>query len=227
MTRKIGMFRPGASAAPKNRGALLAQLCLLLCCLALPISLWANNTDPVSIVKQTAASILAELNENREAFKDDPEQLRAIVRKDLLPLLDLEYSARLILGKSARSASPEQISAFSDAMSNVLINRYADGLLGFRSSDQLEVLPLKGDNSEKVTRVKTRIKLDNGGHAPVDYAFRKTDGEWKAFDVTVEGISYVMTFRNQIGPRVEAEGIDKVTADIVAGNVVINDDQES
>ncbi|HET6565048.1 MAG TPA: ABC transporter substrate-binding protein [Xanthomonadales bacterium] len=202
----------------------LAVMLLSFASLAVSASLWANTGDPVSIVKQTAADILADLNANRDAYTADPEQLRAVVRKDLLPLLDLEYSARLILGKAARSASEEQVQAFSEAMSNVLINRYADGLLQFRSSDQLEVMPLKGDNSEKNTRVRTRIKLDNGGHAPVDYAFRKTDEGWKAFDVTVEGISYVITFRNQIGPRVEADGIDKVTADILAGNVVIKDE---
>ena len=72
--------------------------------------------------------------------------------------------------------------------------------------------------------MRTRIKLDSGSYAPVDYAFRKTDQGWKAFDVTVEGISYVLTFRNQIAPRVDADGIDKVTADINAGNVSIDEE---
>ena len=110
-------------------------------------------------------------------------------------------------------------------MSTVLVNRYADGLLEFRSDEQVEVLPMKGKNTEKLTRVRTRIKLPSGSFAPVDYAFRKTDAGWKAFDVTVEGISYVLTFRNQISPRVEADGIDKVTADIMAGNVKLNEEQ--
>ena len=101
----------------------------------------------------------------------------------------------------------------------MLINRYSDGLLEFRSDEQIEVLPMKGNNTDKLTRVRTRIKLESGSYAPVDYAFRKTEQGWKAFDVTVEGISYVITFRNQISPRVDADGIDKVTADIMAGNV--------
>lgn len=213
------MYRKSSTAPYK-----LIGLCLAILSLAVPASLFANsNDDPVSIVQETAASILESLNENRPAYTADPELLRAVVRKDLLPLLDLEYSARLILGRASRGATPEQIAAFSEAMSTVLINRYADGLLAFRSNDQLEVMPLRGDNTDKVTRVRTRIKLDNGSYAPVDYAFRKTPEGWKAFDVTVEGISYVITFRNQIGPRVEADGIDKVTADIIAGNVVISD----
>ena len=140
-----------------------------------------------------------------------------------MPLIDLNYSSRLILGKSGRGVSSEQLSDFSEAMSNVLINRYADGLLLFRSNEQFEVLPMKGKNTEKLTRVRTRIRLASGSFAPVDYAFHKTEEGWKAFDVTVEGISYVLTFRNQISPRVEADGIDKVTADIIAGNVSLNE----
>ena len=183
-----------------------------------------DASDPVSIIESATSHILEMLENRREEFTENPELLRAVVREDLMPLIDLDYSARLILGRSGRDVSPEQLRAFSEAMSNLLINRYADGLLQFRSNEQFDVLPLKGNNTDKLTRVRTRIKLDSGSYAPVDYAFRKTDQGWKAFDVTVEGISYVLTFRNQIAPRVDADGIDKVTADIVAGNVSINEE---
>lgn len=183
-----------------------------------------DERDPLTLIEETTAHILETLNARREEFTADPGLLRAVVREDLLPLIDLEYSARLILGKAGRGVSAEQLSAFSNAMSDVLINRYADGLLEFRSDEQVEVLPIKGNNTDKLTRIRTRIKLENGGFAPVDYSFRKTPDGWKAFDVMVEGISYVITFRNQIAPRVEAEGIDKVTADILAGNLRIEED---
>jgi phospholipid transport system substrate-binding protein len=180
-------------------------------------------SGPMKIVEDTTTQILEALDSNREAWTSDPSGLRDLVREDLLPLIDLEYSARLILGKSGRGISEEQLAAFSDAMSGILINRYADGLLAFRSDEQLQVLPLKGKNTDKLTRVRTRIKLENGGYAPVDYAFRKTDEGWRAFDVTVEGISYVITFRNQIAPQVLEKGIDQVTADILAGVIQIED----
>jgi phospholipid transport system substrate-binding protein len=199
------------------------SLLSLLMLFAAPWASAEDGRDPLTIVRDTTSHILQSLESNREEFTADPELLRAVVRDDLLPLIDLRYSARLILGRAGRGVSPEQLEAFSNAMSSVLINRYADGLLNFRSDEQLEVLPMKGKNNDKLTRVRTRIRLENGGYAPVDYAFRKTEEGWKAFDVTVEGISYVITFRNQIGPRVDAEGIDKVTADIVAGNIKIDD----
>lgn len=202
----------------------LAAAGLALCIAAGAAASLADSREPQVIVEETTSHILGVLNARRAEFTADPDLLRAVVREDLLPLIDLEYSARLILGRAGRGVTPEQLGEFSEAMSNVLINRYADGLLEFRSDEQVEVLPLKGDNSDRLTRVRTRIKLENGGFAPVDYAFRKTEAGWKAFDVTVEGISYVITFRNQIAPRVEADGIEKVTADILAGNIKVDED---
>jgi phospholipid transport system substrate-binding protein len=183
-----------------------------------------DERDPSAIISDAINSILGQLESRREEFTADPDLLRAVVREDLLPLIDLPYSARLILGRSGRGASDEQLAAFTEAMSSVLINRYADGLLAFRSDEQLEVLPMKGKNTEKLTRVRSRFRLANGSFTPVDWAFRKTDAGWKAFDVTIEGISYVLTFRNQISPLVDKEGIDKVTADILAGNVALDDE---
>ena len=182
-----------------------------------------DSRDPPAIIEQTSEIIFETLDKRRDEFTEDPEKLRAMVREDLLPLIDLDYSARLILGRAGREVTEQQLDAFSNAMSDVLINRYADGLLQYRSDEQIDVLPMKGKNTDKLTRVRTRIRLENGNYAPVDYSFRKTENGWKVFDVMVEGISYVMTFRNQIGPQVEANGIDKVTADIVAGNLRIED----
>ncbi|MBT8048542.1 MAG: ABC transporter substrate-binding protein [Xanthomonadales bacterium] len=182
-----------------------------------------DNRDPLTIIEETTNHIFDMLADRREEFTAEPALLRDVVRTDLLPLLDVTYSARLILGRSGRGVTPEQLDAFANAMSNVLVNRYSDGLLEFRSDEQIQILPMKGKNSDKLTRVRTRLKLENGGYAPVDYAFRKTDLGWKAFDVTVEGISYIITFRNQIAPRVEADGIDKVTEEILAGNIQINE----
>jgi len=182
-----------------------------------------DQRDPLTIIDETTAKILSILDERREEFTADQALLQDVVREDLLPLLDLNYSARLILGKAGKGVSPEQLESFSQAMASVLVNRYADGLLEFRSDKQVEVLPLKGNNTEKLTRVRTRIALENGGFTPVDYAFRKTETGWKAFDVTVEGISYIITFRNQIAPRVEADGIDKVTEEIRSGSIQLSD----
>jgi phospholipid transport system substrate-binding protein len=197
---------------------LIFSLLALLACVSASAQ-EADPRDPVTIIEETTAHILTNLDARRDEFTEKPALLRDLVNNDLLPLIDTEYSARLILGPAGRGVEPQQLSDFADAMSSVLLNRYADGLINFRSGEQIEVLPMKGNNTEKMTRVRTRLKLEKGGFVPIDYAFRKTPSGWKAFDVTVEGISYVITFRNQISPQVKQNGIEKVTADIRTGNI--------
>jgi phospholipid transport system substrate-binding protein len=178
-----------------------------------------DERDPVTIITQATTNIFEVLDSRRAEFTQNPELLANVVRENMLPLIDVVYSARLVLGRAGRDVSPEQLLAFSDALSNVLINRYSDSLIEFTYEELLQVMPMKGKNTDKLTRVRTRIRLTTGGFVPVDFAFHRTDNGWKAFDVTVEGISYVITFRNQISPRVQADGIEKVTAEIIAGSV--------
>lgn len=199
-------------------------LITLLCLVTSATTLVAADADPREpdvIVKESTTALLDALDARRAEFTENPALLHEMVNTDMLPLIDTGYSARLILGRAGRGLEPAQLEAFASAMSDQLLSRYADGLLGFKADSRPEVLTVKGNNSEKMTRVRTRFKLDDGGFVPVDFAFRKTETGWKAFDVTIEGISYVMTYRNQIAPLVAREGIEKVTADIRAGNIML------
>ncbi|MFT5138793.1 MAG: phospholipid transport system substrate-binding protein [Lysobacterales bacterium] len=175
--------------------------------------------DPSHLITETAGKIFEQINSQRDAIKDDPSIAEDIVRSDLLPLMDINYSARLILGREARNASPEQLSSFAIAMNDLLISRYASGLLEFRSKEQIEVLEMRGQINPKATPVKTRVRLDSGGHALVDYVFRMTDEGWKIFDVVVEGISYIVSFRNQIKQEIGVIGLDAVIERISQGDL--------
>ena len=179
--------------------------------------------DPVSLVTDTTNRIFTLVADNFETYEANPASLKALVRTDLIPLLDVHYSARLILGRAGRGIEKEKINAFADAMINLLVNRYSTGLLLFGSREQLLVLPQRGELNEKLTRVRTRIRLPKGGEAPIDYAFHKTPEGWKAFDVIVEGISYVTTYRNQIMPDVQANGIDSVIERLNNGELELSE----
>lgn len=183
----------------------------------------AQDRAPAQIIEDTAGNILGQIDSRRDEFEENPDALKALVREELLPLLDQEYSARLILGRQGRELPADKVEKFGKALSTVLTDRYSTGLLRFRSREQLEILPPNPRDNDRLTRVRTRVQLENGGSVPVDYAFRKTDKGWKAFDVTVEGVSYILTFRNQLAPRVATDGIDKVTEDLLAGRIEVTE----
>ena len=175
--------------------------------------------DPVSLVESTTGNIFINVSENLEEYTANPDALQMLVRNDLMPLLDVNYAARLVLGRAGRGLSKEKIDEFAVCMSNLLVSRYSQGLLYFSSEVKVRVLPQRGDLNPKLTRVRTRVALPKGGEAPIDYVFHKTPEGWKAFDVIVEGISYVTTYRNQIMPDVQANVIDSVMARLNSGQL--------
>lgn len=192
---------------------------LLLLLPAMAAHAQAELKDPSPLIRETAGSIFDKINARRDEISQDPTIAEDIVRSDLVPLLDITYSARLILGREARSATPKQLEDFATAMNNQLIRRYASGLLEFKSREQIEVMDLRGKINPKATRVKTRFRLDSGGHALVDYVFRMTDEGWRVFDVVVEGISYIVSFQGQIRPEVESKGLDTVIERLSNGDL--------
>ena len=184
----------------------------------------AQATGPVEIIRNTTATLFELVNGNRSSYESDPIRLRSDIRDILLAQIDVVYSGRLVLGRSGRELSRDKVVEFSNALSDLLIGRYADGLLEFQTRDQIEILPLAGDNTERMTRVRTRVHLDNGEQAPVDYVFRFAEGQWKIFDVIVEGISYVATFRNQISEEIRSTGFDATLERLKRGEIEIKID---
>ena len=208
---------------PAKNVVVKVLLLLFLYAFSSAVPAQAEGDDPVSLVKQITGTIFQELDANLERYESNPADLQALIRSDLIPLLDVHYSARLILGRAGRGLDKAKIDEFADAMIDLLVSRYSSGLLKFRSRKQLVVLPQRGDLNEKLTRVRTRVQLPQGGEAPIDYAFHKTADGWKAFDVIVEGISYVATYRNQIMPDVQDNGIDSVIARLTSGDLELSE----
>ena len=120
--------------------------------LSLAVAASAQVDSPNQVVEQIASSMSEALNTRQSEFEANPELLEELVRRDLLPALDVDYSARLILGRAGRGATPEQFDKFSRAMSELLISRYASGLMEFRDREQVEVMPNRGELNEKMTR---------------------------------------------------------------------------
>jgi len=183
-----------------------------------------QERGPVQVVHETTNELFTLVDENREKYENDIQALRDAIRPILLDEVDTLYSGRLVLGRSARGMDGARVEEFADALSDLLIRRYADGLLDFRTRDQVDIMPLAGDNTERMTRVRTRVALENGEQAPVDYVFRKSGDGWKIFDVIVEGISYVTTFRNQIGEAIRREGFDTTLEKLKRGELQIETD---
>ena len=168
----------------------------------------AAAQTPQQIVQSIADQLGTALNGHRAELRADPEKMIKVIDGVVLPHFDTDYASLLVLGRHAREATPAQRVAFARAFYNALTHRYAEGLVAY-TRGSVKVLPAKGPLDQRRTVVQTLVMLDSGKSVSVDYAFRKTpSGEWKAYDVIIEGISYITNYRNQVDLEIQKEGID-------------------
>ncbi|MDQ6647224.1 MAG: ABC transporter substrate-binding protein [Pseudomonadota bacterium] len=163
---------------------------------------------PVQIVQGIADHLATAIEGHRAELKQNRDKLISIIDEVFLPHFDIDYASILVLGRHAREATPEQRERFAKAFYNSITHRYAEGLLNY-TRGRVKVLPFNGDLNDQRTVVRTQVVLDDGKLVSIDYAFRKSrSGDWKAYDVIIEGISYVTNYRNQVDAEVRKVGIE-------------------
>ena len=178
-----------------------------------------STLSPQELVENSAKRMLVELDANRPMYVKDPAKLDALVANVLLPNFDTEYAARLVLGQTWRTATPEQRKRFVDAFYHSLLRNYGSALVDF-TADRFVILPYRGDPNDTTASVRTEVKRSNGDKVPVNFSLRKVDGVWKAWDVVIEGISYVKSFRTDFGSEIQQKGLDEVINRLEADNKV-------
>lgn len=198
----------------------LALACMLS--LALPLAAHAQTTPeptpgpgPQALMQETAQRMLDALDADREGYRKDRMKIQALVDRVLLPNFDTEYSARLVLGKHWRAATPPQRRRFVDAFYKSMLAKYGTALAEY-TSDRMTILPFRGDVASGQATVRTEVRTSDGTRVPVNYSMRATPQGWKAWDVTIEGISYVKSFRDDFGAEIEHRGIESVIARLEA-----------
>ncbi|MGH8496268.1 MAG: MlaC/ttg2D family ABC transporter substrate-binding protein [Gammaproteobacteria bacterium] len=172
-----------------------------------------SAAGPKELIEQTANRVLESMEGRRDELRAKPQELYEIVDEILLPHFDIEYAARLILARHWRRASEEQRERFQNAMYQSLVRTYADGLLDF-TTEKMTVQDARKERDGDRATVPTQVVLDDGTRAPVDYILHMDDGQWKVFDVKIEGRSYVLNYRRQLENDIERRGIETVIADL-------------
>jgi phospholipid transport system substrate-binding protein len=189
-----------------------SRLCCFLALLAGSAALAADavpGPSPQELIETTAKRMLDALDADRDAARKDPRRVEKLVEEILLPGFDTDESARRVLGVHWTRATPEDRQRFIKAFYQALLRNYGSALAEF-TADRMVVLPFRGDLSTGNATVRTEVKRKDGTRVPVNYTLHATPEGWKAWDVTIEGISYVRNFRNDVGAEISKNGLAAV-----------------
>jgi len=180
---------------------------MLLSALLLPQGALAQQA-PDALVRSVADDVLRIVQQDRELRAGDTSRMAQLIEEKIVPHFDFERMTRLAVGRNWREASPEQRKTLVDEFRTLLVRSYSAAYSAYRQI-AIEVRPLKVQPGEDDVQVKTQIKLP-GGAPPVnvDYSMVKNSEEWKVYDVTVDGVSLVTTYRSTFTDEVRKGGID-------------------
>ena len=180
-----------------------------------PAPTTVDTSGPSQLIESSANMLLAGIDARRDEFRKDPTGLYELVGQTLLPNFDTPYAAQLVLGPHWRKATEDQRKRFVEAFYNSLLYTYGDAMVDF-TADRLKVFPTKVAPTDERATVRTEIKRSNGQKVAVNYSLRKVNGTWKAWDVVIDGISYVKSYREDYGAEVQQNGLDAVIARLEA-----------
>ena len=141
-----------------------------------------------------------------------------LLEEKIAPHFDFERMTRLAVGRSWRQASPEQQTQLVSEFRALLVRSYSNAYSAYNHI-VVDVKPLKLRPSDEDVQVKTQIRLP-GGAPPVsvDYSMVKSSSDWKVYDVSVDGVSLVTTYRTSFTEEVNKGGIDGLIKSLAALN---------
>ena len=182
---------------------------LILSCLILANGAALADDSPNAVIESSVKQLTEQLDGRTDELTENRQELYRIIDGILMPRFDRRFAAQVVLAKHWRTASEGQQARFIEAFYRALLRQYADGILEF-DPEMITVLPFRGDDTKKRTRVRSTVSLDDGSSVSVDYELVKRKAGWLVFNVVIEGVSYVRNFRAELDSEIRASSLDAV-----------------
>ncbi len=185
---------------------------------AVPQAGYASVTPDV-LVETTITELIDQLQAQRPELEKDKLKLFEMVENVVVPHFEIQMIARLVLGKHWRDANDVQRSEFAEEFKKLMIRTYATALFEYTGKERMEIKPMRMKDGDQRARVETTVILPSAPAVPVHYSFILTeDGDWKIYDVKIDGISLVTTYRSSYGQAVQSRGLDALINELKEKN---------
>ena len=214
---------------PPPRKALALALAATLCAAApalsfaqaqpAPAASAAMQGSPSQLVLDNTQRVLKTIEARRAEFTKNRAALQSFVSGEFTTMFDRDYAARQVLGRHGRGAADADVKAFGDALADNLMRRYGSSLLDFNTRLQVRIKSETALPRGLGVKVSSELIRQGGEPIPVDYLMRRAGSGWRVFDVMVEGVSFVQTFRQQFDGELQRKSIAQVAQELRSGQI--------
>ena len=196
-------------------------MAVLSCAAALFISAPASAADeaPDALITRLSTDVLNSIKADKSIKEGDISHIVALVDSKIIPNVNFQRMTASAVGPQWRQATPEQQKQLQDEFKILLVRTYS-GALAQVQDQSISVKPLRAGADDKEVVVKSEVR-GHGNPIQLDYRLEKTPGDgagWKIYNLNVEGVWLVETYRSQFAQEINSKGIDGLIASLSARN---------
>ena len=167
----------------------------------------AQTLAPDELVRKVTAEVLDAIQSDQQLQAGDRKKALALAEQKILPLVDFREATQLAVGRSWVTATAPQREQLVNEFRAMLVRVYSNAL-GVYRGQTMKVLPVH--MAPGATEATVRNQYLSQGKQPVAiaYSMKQTPEGWKIYDINVEGVSLVLTYRGEFEQITRASGID-------------------
>lgn len=187
----------------------LFKTTVLLVCMSLSQMMFAQSS-PVPMLENSANQIISTLKANKSTIRNNPAIIHKAVETYFLPHVDVMGMSRSVLGRQVwQKASAAERAQFSKVFTQLVIRTYSSPLAQYKD-ETVQFLPVRGSLANRFLRINSVIVRSEGQNIPLSYSLISKDGQWKIYDISVEGVSLLQSFRSQFAQVLQNSDIKEV-----------------
>ena len=168
---------------------------------------FAQELTPDQLVQRVTEDVLATIKSDKQLAAGDKQKALKLAEEKVLPHIDFEEATRLAVGRSWSQASAEQKQKLVGEFRRMLVRTYSNAIESYQGQT-LKVFPSRGKPQDDEATVRAQFVRAGGQPLPIEFQARKTDKGWKIYEIVVEGVSLVLTYRSEFDVVVKQQGMD-------------------
>jgi phospholipid transport system substrate-binding protein len=168
---------------------------------------FAQEPGPEALVKKMTQDVLDAIKSDKQLAAGDRQKAIKLAEEKILPHVDFEEATRLAVARGWAQASPEQKKRLVQEFRSMLVRTYSNAITAYQGQT-MKVMPVRMKPGDDEVTVHNQFIRPGAKPVAIDYSMRKTGQGWKIYDIVVEGVSLVLTYRSEFDAVVKQDGID-------------------
>jgi phospholipid transport system substrate-binding protein len=167
----------------------------------------ADELAPDVLIRRVSVEVISTVRSDADIRAGDTAKAARLIETSIAPHIDFARATRIAMGPAWRDADPAQREELVRQFGTMIVRVYSVALAGYRD-DEVTVQPLRGQPAGDEVTVRSQVRRPGTAPIVVEYEMERTAAGWKVYDVRIEGMSLMASYRAAFADEIRNRGVD-------------------